>query len=190
MRLSKAKFQREESPHLASAPRGVVLHNLGKPSSLWGECKKPRGGWVGRESDYQRLSRSFGHLVLHELSWAERWSLACLCTWPVDDRAWSSRLRSSESTAGSSREQAGGTVPPSRPLGVAPLGMREERLSVLMTQGEQNEDCEVTEEVGYYSWGLGWLPARGKVLPRQISAFCRWKGASGISRAHLVLTVD
>lgn len=52
-------------------------------------------------------------------------------------------------------EQAGGTVPPWRPLGVAPLGTREERQSGLMTQGEQNEDCEVTEEVGCYSWGLG-----------------------------------
>lgn len=66
-------------------------------------------------------------------------------------------------------------MPPWCPLAVAPLGTREERLSGLMTQGEQNEDCEVTE-VGCYSWGPGvGCLARGKVLPRKISTFCQWK---------------
>lgn len=104
MRLSKAKFQREESPPTwLQRPRGIVLHNLGKPSSLWGECEKlPASWWVGRQMiRLLRLSSGFGHLVLRALSWAEMWSRACLCAWPIDG-ASSRRLRTSESTAGSS----------------------------------------------------------------------------------------
>lgn len=75
---------------------------------------------------------------------------------------------------------------------VGSLGRREEeRLSRLMTLGEQNENCEVTDWVGCYRWSLG-LTAwqEGRCWLRQTCASCLWNGASGISRAHLVPSVD
>lgn len=87
--------------------------------------------------------------------------------------------------AGISGEEVGSTRPP-RSL----LSPREERLSRLMTQGEQNEDCEVTE-VGCYCWGLGlaaWQEER--CCPGRSVLSASGREPSGISRAHLVPTVD
>lgn len=91
----------------------------------------------------------------------------------------------------SSGEVTGRPMPPWLPLGGWPTGHKEgKKLSALMTQCEQNEACEVTEEEGCCSRPGADSLARGKVLPRQTSAFCPWKGASGIVKAHLVPMVN
>lgn len=50
-----------------------------------------------------------------------------------------------------------------------------------MTLGEQNEDCEVTEEVQCQSWGTwGWPPGAGKLVARADSG--EELGVSGAAR--------